>query len=335
VNAIRLRTLPVANPHELAVIRVAEAPRGRVGAFNGRLITMTYPLFEQLQARQQAFSGLAAWGTDTYDLASGWIVRPMQALWVKGEFFSTLGTQPALGRLLTAADDRRGCAAVAVLSHAFWQREFGGNPAVLGRTVPLSGHSFEIVGVTTPGFFGPDVGRSFDVAIPLCADPILRAADPYLDRRDAWFLATMGRLKPEWTAERADAHVRSISPDMLAATISPRYNADKVSSYKLLKFGVVAAGNGMSSVRRAYETPLWILLGVTGLVLLIACANLANLMLARAPRASAKWPCVSRSAPRAGASSGRCSPRACCSPRPAPSAACCSRSGSADSWSRS
>jgi putative ABC transport system permease protein len=282
VNAIRLRTLPVANPQELVQIRVAEAPRGRTGTFNGRLITMTYPLFEQLQARQQAFAGVLAWGTDTHDLASGGLMRPVQTLWVSGSFFPTLGTQPALGRLLTTADDRRGCAPVAVLNHAFWQREFGGNPNVLGRTVPLSGHAFEILGVAPAGFFGLDVGRTFDVAIPLCADAIMRAADPYLDRRDAWFLATMGRLKPGWTVEAADAHLRSISPDMLAATISPRYSADNVSSYKLIKFGALAAGNGISSVRRSYEAPLWILLGVTGLVLLIACANLANLMLARA-----------------------------------------------------
>ena len=281
VNAIRLRTLPVANPQELAQIRVADAPRGRVGTFNGRLVTMTNPLFEQMQQRQQAFSSVLAWSTDTHDLAAGGVTRPVQILYVSGSFFPTLGTQPILGRLLDARDDRRGCPPLAVVSHAFWQREFGGSAGAIGRTVPLTGHPFEIVGVTPAGFNGLDVGRTFDVAVPLCADAILRGADSYLDRRDAWFLATMGRLNPGWTAERADAHLRAISPDMLAATISPRYNADNIASYKLLKFGAEAASSGLSSVRRAYETPLWILLGVTGLVLLIACANLANLMLAR------------------------------------------------------
>jgi putative ABC transport system permease protein len=281
VNAIRLRTLPVSNPQELALIRVAEAPRGRVGIFNGRLVTMTYPQFQELQARQQAFTSLLAWGTEPFDLASGGAVRPAQGLWVNGDFFKTLGTQPALGRLLTAADDRAGCPPIAVLNHAFWQREFGGNPGVLGRTVALSGHSFEIVGVASAGFFGLDVGRTFDAAMPICAEPLVHA-ESYLPNRASWFLSAMGRLKPDWTVERADAHIRSISPDVMNATINPGYNTDNIAGYKLIRFGVVAAGNGASSVRRAYESPLWILLGVTGLVLLIACANLANLMLARA-----------------------------------------------------
>jgi len=282
VNAVRLRTLPVANPQELALVRIAEAPRGRSGGFTGRLPILTYPLFQQLQARQQAFSSLLAWGSETFDLSSGGTVRPVETLWVNGDFFKTLGTQPALGRLLTAADDRRSGAPVAVISHAFWLREFGGNPAVLGRTIPLSGHPFEIVGVTPAGFFGVEVGRTFDVAIPLSSEPLFHPRDARLDRRDAWFLAAIGRLKPDWSVERANAHLASISADMLRPTISPRYGPDRVNGYLALKYGVAPSDTGVSGLRRAYEQPLWILLGVTGLVLLIACANLANLMLARA-----------------------------------------------------
>ena len=167
-------------------------------------------------------------------------------------------------------------------SYAFWQREFGGAPDVLGRKLTLEGHPFEIVGVTPASFYGVDVGRSFDVAIPICSEPMIHGEDAVLDMRHGWWLAVMGRLKPGWTLAQATVQLTAVSPAMLEATLPPVYDAEASKKYFAYKFGAFPADTGFSNLRRNYESPLWLLLGTAGLVLLIACANLANLMLARA-----------------------------------------------------
>jgi predicted permease len=282
LDAVRLRTLPVRNPSELVEIRIADAPNGRTGNFTGRRPMMTNPLLAQVQEHQQAFSGLAAWGAIGFNMATEGEARNASGMFVNGDFFSTLGVSPLVGRLIGRADDRRGCAApAAVLSYGFWQREYGGDPSAIGRSLTLERHAYEIVGVTPPQFFGLEVGRTFDVAVPLCAEPLARV-DSGLDKPDVWFLAVFGRLKPDWTVERATAQLAAISPAIFKATLPQRYRPDDVRDYLAFHLGAFPAGTGVSSLRRDYEAPLWMLLGTTGLVLVIACANLANLMLARA-----------------------------------------------------
>src|SRR5262249_13921520 len=204
-------------------------------------------------------------------------------LWVSGGFFDILGIRPAAGRLLGPADDRPGCAARAVLSYAFWQRAYAGSPAVLGQTIRLSSHAVEIGGVAARAFNGLEVGRSFDVAIPICAEPLL---DDYDKGRLAsgtdWWLSVFGRLKPGWSVERATAHFASISPELFRTTLPPEYPNVSVPKYLAFRPRAEPAATGISQLREQYEAPLWILLATTGLVLLIACANLANLLLARA-----------------------------------------------------
>jgi predicted permease len=283
VNAVRLKTLPVERAHELAEIRITYSPNGRTGAFISRRASLTYPLWQQIRDQQQAFSSVMAWGTVTLNLANGGEARPADGLFVSGSFFSTLGVRPALGRTLTEADDQRGCAEPGVVvSDAFWHRELGGDPGAVGRTLLLDGQRFTVVGVTPPSFFGVEVGRVFDVAVPICAEPAIRGENTGLDRGDVWFLAMFGRLKPEWTRDRATAQLASISPGIFEATLPSRFVPEDAKNYREFKLGAVPAGTGVSELRRSYATPLWVLLGVTGLVLLIACANLANLMLARA-----------------------------------------------------
>src|SRR4051812_3941086 len=283
LDAVRLRTLPVAEPQQLMEIHIAEAPGGRTGQFSGRRPNLTNPLWERIRDQQQAFSGAFAWGAKPFDLTSGGEARYASGLWVSGEFFNTLGVHAIAGRVLTAADDRRGCAAPpAVISYGFWQREYAGSPSAIGRSVMLDGHAYDIVGVTPPAFFGVEVGRSYDVAVPLCAEPLSRGERTALDKPDAWFLAAFGRLNPGWTAERASAHLAAISAPIFQATLPPRYGAEDVKRYLAFTLTVRPGGTGVSSLRRDYESPLWLMLATTGLVLLIACANLANLMLARA-----------------------------------------------------
>lgn len=277
LDAIRLRSLPLKNPQELATVRVANREWSN-GSFSSSYPQLTNPLWEQLRDHQQAFSGIAAWSDMGFNLARGGEAREANGLFVSGDFFNVLGVAPVLGRVFTSADDRRGCAAAgAVISYTFWQKEFGGDPSAVGRSLTLEGHPFPVVGITPASFFGLEVGSRFDVAIPICAEPIVRGGPSYLDMRHEWWLAAIGRLKPGWSLAHASAHLNAISPGMFEATIPIGYGAD-MKDYLTLRLGAFPAGKGLNSG----SDLLPILMASTGLVLLIACANLANLLLARA-----------------------------------------------------
>ncbi len=283
VNAVRMRALPVERPHELVSIGIETQGKGRMGRSLGRRPYFSEPLWQEIRGRQQAFSQIFAWGITTWNVATDGQYRPVQGLYVSGGFFEALGVRPHLGRVLSDADDRKGCGAPgAVLTFAFWQSRYGGTPSAVGQTIVLDNRPFEIVGVTPSTFFGVEVGRTFDVALPLCAEPIFRGEESALGKPDHWFLDVMGRLPPGWSLERASAHLAAISPAVFQATVPPRYDAKAAGLYRAFTLLTTPAGTGVSGLRRAYQAQLWILLAATGLVLLITCANLANLMLARA-----------------------------------------------------
>src|SRR5262249_8372823 len=133
LDAVRMRTLPVANPQELVEIKIVKTPHGRSGHFTGRFSNLSYEQWARIRDRQHAFSTAFAWGTTTFELAQGGESQPASGLWVSGDFFSGLGVGPLVGRMLTAVDDQPACAAPgAVLSYAFWQRRYGGGPRVAG-----------------------------------------------------------------------------------------------------------------------------------------------------------------------------------------------------------
>ncbi|MGC2741715.1 MAG: ABC transporter permease, partial [Candidatus Angelobacter sp.] len=286
LDAVRLRALPVKNPAELAQIRISNM-RGRTGHMEDH-DELSNPLWEQIRDHQQAFSGVFAWGIADFNLATGGEAHPVHGLWVSGDFFRVLGVRPVMGRLLTASDDQHGCGLpAAVISYPFWQREYGGASSAVGSTLKIHNQQVEVVGVTPASFFGIDVGRSFDVAVPLCAEPLI--AEPLVkressifNRRDGWWLAAIGRLKPGWSLEKATNQLESISPGIFEATLPPTYDPEQVKTYRAAKLGASPGGTGLSELRQAYENPLWLLLILAGTVLLIACANLANLALARA-----------------------------------------------------
>jgi putative ABC transport system permease protein len=282
LDAVRLRTLPVKNPQELAIVRIADR-KWSSGRHEGRYSQLTNPMWEQIRDRQEGFSSIFAWSADNFNLAVGGEVRYAQGMYVSGDFFKVLDVQPLLGRVLTSDDDRRGCGTPsAVISYGFWQREFGGQPSALEAKITLEGHPFPVVGIMPPGFFGVEIGRSFDVAIPICSEPVMRGEETLLDMRHGYWLASMGRLKPGRTIQKATAQLNAISPAALEATIPPVYKPDNVKKYMAYRFAAFPADNGFSTLRQEYENPLWTLLAIAALVLLIACANLANLMLARA-----------------------------------------------------
>src|SRR5580658_1287496 len=282
IDSIRLRTIPVQHPEQLGTVRIADHHWGS-GNFSGQYSQLTFPMWEQIRKRQEGFSEIAAWAGDRFNLATGGEVRNAIGIRISGEFFHVLGVQPILGRLLGPEDDEPGCPASGVnISYAFWQRNFAGDPSVVGKRLTLDGNSFEVLGVTPPGFNGISVGDSYDVAVPLCVEPILNPRNNRLPTRHAWWLASIGRLKPGWTIQRANAQMNAVTPAILQETIPPVYDGDGVKHYLEYKLGVFSASTGFSGLREDSETPLWLLLGISGLVLLIACANLANLMLARA-----------------------------------------------------
>lgn len=281
LNAVRLRNLPVRAPHELAEVRITDMDGAR-GSFSSNYNSVNNPIWEQIRDRQQSFSSIAAWGNTTFNLAQGGEVRPAKSLWVSGDYFNMLGVAPIMGRVLNASDDTRGCSSPgAVISYPFWQREYGGDPNVVGKKITLANHPFEIIGVTPQSFFGLEVGQNFDLALPICAEAIVAGKNSRLDSGTSWWLMVTGRLKPGYTVARATSELQQIGPSLFQATLAPNYPPVSVNKYLNFKLEAVSAASGYSGLRENYERPLWILLAIGGLVLLIACANLANLLLAR------------------------------------------------------
>jgi putative ABC transport system permease protein len=283
LDAVRLRLLPVKHPEQLVELKIQDNEHCCSGNFSDRRPNFTYPQWDQIRAHQEAFSGTFAWGDEAFNLAAAGEVRYAQGLWISGDYFRTLGVEPYVGRLLSAEDDRPGCGSPgAVISYAFWQREFGGDTHAIGKKLSLSSRPFEVVGVAPPSFSGVEVGKTFDVAVPVCAETWMHGAENHTTKRHHWWLAIMGRLKPGWTVERATAQAQAMSPAVFESTVPPLLRPDDAKWYRLYKLTAMEAGSGVSGLRKQYGEPLWLLLGIAGLVLLIACANLANLMLARA-----------------------------------------------------
>ncbi len=283
IDSLGLRTLPVPHAEQLANVRILDRSWSP-GRIHGRYADITNAQWEQIRDHQQVFSSMFAWATEGgFNLARSGEARYASGIWVSGDFFKTLEVPALRGRTLTADDDRRGCGSPpAVISYPFWQREYAGRPDILGRMISLDSHPFEIIGITPPSFTGIDVGREFDVAVPLCSEPLMHGESSLIDLRIGYWLAAVGRLKPGVTIEQANAEMGALSTGILEATTPPQYNAEAQKHYLQYKFGAFPAASGFSNLRRRYETPLWTLLAIAALVLLIACANIANLLLARA-----------------------------------------------------
>lgn len=280
-EAIRLRTLPVEKPWELVDVTV-NAPQGRTGRFDGRRPALTDALWERIRDQQQAFSSMFAFSSVRANIAPEGQARRVETLYLSESAFSSLGVRAHLGRLITEADDTPKCAEpVAVLGYAFWQREYGGDPAVVGKSMSIERRKFPIAGVAEREFPGLEVGRQFDIAIPVCAERLLFPDNDEREMRRYWWLSAFGRLKPGWTLAQADAHLKTISPEIFRATAPAGYTPEDTRNYLEFRLQAREAARGVSGLRRNYGDSLGYLLAATGVLLLIACANLANLLLAR------------------------------------------------------
>jgi len=283
IDAVRMKALPVVkDPDDLVYVEFAQGSM-RSGWYSTRSARHTSRSFESIVSRQQAFEGMFGWSANRFNLADSGEPRYAEGLYVTGNFFQLLGVEPLAGRTFTPADDTAACDSPgAVISHAFWQREFGGGTQALGKTISLNGHKFPVIGVTPARFFGVEVGRRYDVAIPACTDPIFfEDGKGRPGAEQGWWLSMMGRLKPGWTLERARADMLAISAAVMRDSLPSNYKPEMVKRFLANKLDATPGATGVSGIRNQYERPLWILMASTGLVLLIACANLANILLAR------------------------------------------------------
>ena len=271
LNSLVLKSLPVRDPGHLAILQDG---------------SWTNPIWEQVRDRQDYIgAGAFAWANDRFDLSTGAERDYADGAWASGGIFDVLGVVPMRGRMLTIADDVRGGGAagpVAVISYSLWQRRFGGADDVVGRRISIERVPFTIVGVTPPGYFGPDVGRSTDVTIPLGTEPLVRGAESALDGRSSWWIEIMVRLRPGESVEEANLRLRGLQPQIRAATMPSKWRAELLGEYLKTPMTLVPAASGRSPLRDRYVQPLTVILAVVALVLLIACANIASLLLARA-----------------------------------------------------
>lgn len=282
LDAVRLRTLPVRAPEQLVTIGVDDMTHAR-GAWL-RDASLTNPIWEQLRNDPRPFSAIFAWADETWDFTAGSESRKVSGLWVSGDLFRGLGVPAALGRLFSTADDYRGCGQEpgVVLSHRFWQQEFGGDRSIVGRQLAIGSLRPSVIGVTPPAFFGLEVGRGFDVALPICAEAARPDARGRLDSGTVWWLTVMGRLASDTSIAKAASALQARSAAVFTATLPAGYPPASVSPYLAMTLTPHPAATGVSHLRAQYTGPLILLLGLTAAAVLIACANLAHLAMARA-----------------------------------------------------
>ncbi len=271
VDSLLLKTLPVRDPDGLVLL-----DRG----------SWTYPIWEQVHAREhELFDGAMAWSTQSFSLTQGGEAQTVDGMFVSGGFFEVLGVPVVLGRTLTPDDDRRGGGrdgAVTVISYPFWQERFGGAADAIGRAITMDGVPFTIVGVAPAGFFGPVVGGSFDVLVPFGTEPLVLGRESALDKRSTWWLEIAARMKPGQTPDTVTQAFRAIQPQIREATIPGSMSQADRPQYLRDGLTWISAARGKSSLRGRYQRPLLTIMVVVALVLLIACGNIANLLLARA-----------------------------------------------------
>jgi putative ABC transport system permease protein len=273
VHSVLLRQLPVTRPQELVLMAASPAP----GTFSA---TWNYRVWDEVR-RQDLFAGSTAYQTTHFNLAAGGERDIVDGLRVSGSFFDTLGVTPRLGRTLTTIDDQRGggpAGPAAVISYRLWHGRFGGSADIIGRTLSVGQIRYSIVGVLPEMFHGPVVGRVSDVVVPLEFAP-----RTFLENPGIGWLTIMARLKPSDTAERATTALRQAQAEIRhGANVPGRETAFSEALKHPLTLLPAAAGTPLSPLRVQAERPLWTLLIIVGILLMIACGNVANLMLARA-----------------------------------------------------
>ncbi|SPE36331.1 conserved membrane hypothetical protein [Candidatus Sulfopaludibacter sp. SbA6] len=266
MDAVLLRPLPVKDPASLYFLNNAGARE--VGG------SPPYPCFERFRALAKSFTGMAAYSSNDHGIRIDGVVEQVDGAAVSDNYFGLLGIAPLAGRLLEAGDERLD-PPVAVIGYGFWQRRYGGRPDAIGKTFSLDDRTFTIVGITPKEFYGLTPGRHDDVTMPFTI-----AGPQVLRSTGSWFFDSIARLRPGVTAEQARAE---IDPIFQAFMNEFPVSADARRDY-FHQMVVTPASRGLDQLRKRFSRPLWALMAVVGLVLLIGCANITNLLLARSAK---------------------------------------------------
>lgn len=286
INAVLLKRLPVKDPKELVFVGdPARANSRNMGTPQADLFS--YPMYRVLRDGNTVFSGMMASGEvnrSKVENENGLVTSEATGVLVTGNYFSVLGVGTIMGRTLTEQDDvAKGAHPLAVVSHGFWKDKLSQDPNIIGKTLKLNNYSYTVVGVTPPGFIGDTVGDKQDFWVPMMMQEQMLRGRPWLEEVHASWLRSIARLKPGVSAAQAEANVNVVFKQWLQ---SPQIKAIDPGDQDVLqrsKVPVAAGGAlGFSAVRGDYRQPLLLLMGFVGLVLLIACVNVANLLLARA-----------------------------------------------------
>jgi putative ABC transport system permease protein len=278
IDALMLRWLPVRAPQELVqvVLRAPGAPEEGLGG------TVSYPIVKMLEAQRDTFAGAGGYSSFQFDVGDPGTVVRVQAAVVTGGFFDTLGLQAQAGRLIGPADDAPGAPPVAVISDGYWLRQFGRRADAIGSTLPLNGVAVPIVGVTPRGFVGATVGLVANITVAAATIPVVSPASaPLLEKGNFW-LTALGRPQAGATKAQTIARLNAAWRHEAPALIAPHWPATQRAEVAAMEMRLRPGGNGWSFLREMYRRPLQVLMAVVGVVLLITCANVASLLLARA-----------------------------------------------------
>jgi predicted permease len=282
LDQVLLRSLPVEDPQQL----VSLDWDGDFSGYQFGRHTFSYPMYLGFRdGTADVFSGVVARFTSAVDVGWKGVAERADAELVSGNYFGVLGVRSAIGRPLTPQDDQaRGTSPYVVLSYSYWQKRFGGNPGILNETVDVNSHPMTVVGVLSPGFRGTNAGRPVDIFVPLAMKNAVTPTWDLMDHREACWLNIMARLKPGVSRKQAQAATDVVyrREQQLDIKLNPLMRPQDAKDYMKNKFMVVDAAKGFSSIRDNFSTPLIVLMTMVGTLLLIACGNVANLLVARA-----------------------------------------------------
>jgi predicted permease len=286
LDALLLKSLPVEEPSKLVLFGA-----GRWGGSQDALPDrswelFSYPFYREISKQNAVYAGVTAIHSiefSTHGGVDGGSPELLKADLVSGTFFSVLGVKPVLGRVLDEADDQTpGAGPVAVASYSWWKQRFGNNPSILGKTFRFESTVYTIVGVAPPGFFGTSVGQAPDLWIPLSMEKEISPGWNGLNDKFFQSLYILARRKPGVTVEQASADTNLLFKQILRSEyVSPQPSPKELAAIQHAQIDLTSAARGLSNLRIQYSLSLEILMAVSGLVLLIACANIANLLLAR------------------------------------------------------
>jgi predicted permease len=277
IDALMLRWLPVPNPQELLQVSFHTPGSPRPAG-----VSFSYVIVRGLAERRDIFSGVAGFVGTTLDVGPPGSISRVPGALVTGGYYPTLGLNALVGRLLGDDDDRSGAPLTAVISYGYWQREFAGSPQAVGQSVKIKGVPVTVVGVTPRDFVGANVGAIADITMALGAFPQVNPGIvPLLGPGNFW-LRALARPTPGVSAEEATSRLNAVWPHISDPLIAPHWSASERKSVADSVFQLTPGGTGWTYLREIYRKPLFVLMGAVALVLLIACANVATLLLARA-----------------------------------------------------